>query len=276
MTPLAVGLISFLLAAGGGQAPALRVVTGAAGGGQAPALPVAAGGAPATPADAASAFEAANARYLMGDFEGASRGFEQIVEAGFASAPLLYNLGNAYLRSGRTGWAILSYERALRIAPGEPDVLANLELARGAAVDRVVGTGDEPFLDRLLARLSGTSVTAAFAAVWLALWGLLLARRRALGPARSLLGAAALAAALLATGSGVLLALKARFERLPHAVVVARLIRVREAPQSALRPAFELHEGTKVRVLEASDDYLRVRLANGLEGWVARADVVVI
>ncbi len=254
-------LVSFLLATGGGQAPA---------------LPVATEGAPATPADAASAFEAASARYLQGDYPSAVRGFEQLVEAGYASAPLLYNLGNAYLRAGRTGWAILSYERALRIAPGDADAHANLELARAAAVDRLVGTREEPFLDRLVARLPGAGITAAFAGVWLALWGLLLARRRAFGQTRSLLGAGALAAALLATGSGALLALKARTERVPQGVVVGRVIQVREGPRAALRPVFELHEGTKVRVLEASGDYLRVRLANGLEGWVPRSELAVI
>ncbi len=257
--------------------PALLTVLLSTGEGRAPAQPGTTGGAPpATPADAVSALEGANARYLQGDYAAAVRGYEQLVDAGFASAPLFYNLGNAYFRSGRTGWAILSYERALRIEPGDADARANLEQARSAAVDRLVGAREEPFLDRLLARLPRMESTAAFGATWLALWGLLLARRRAFGRTRSLLGAAVLAAACLSTGSGGLLALEARSERIPQAVVVAPVSAVREAPEAALRAAFELHEGTKVRVLEASGRYLRVRLANGLEGWLARSEVAMI
>jgi tetratricopeptide (TPR) repeat protein len=259
---LGTGLLAVLLSAGGGQAPALPGATG--------------GAPPATAADAVSAFEAAGARYLQGDYPGAVQGYERIVEAGFASAPLFYNLGNAYLRSGRNGWAILSYERALRIAPGDADVRANLELARSASVDRLVGAGEEAFLDRLVSRLPRLESTAAFAVAWIALWGLLLAHRRAFGRSRALLGAVTLAAALLATTSGGFLALKARAERIPQAVVVAPVSPVREAPGTALKPAFELHEGTKVRVLEASGQYLRVRLANGLEGWLARSEVAMI
>ena len=235
-----------------------------------------AAGAPTTPADAEAAFEAATARYLQGDWAGAAAGYERIAEAGFTSAPLFTNLGSAYLRSGRIGWAVLSYERALRLSPGDREARADLELARAGTVDRPVGGGEEPFLDRLAARLPDGGVTAAFAVPWLGLWGLLLWRRRSFGQARALLGAAAVGVALLAAAGGGLLALRARSERTPRAVVVVRVSPARESPEAAIQPAFELHEGTTVRVLEARGPFLRIRLQNGLEGWVARADLAPI
>jgi len=42
---------------------------------------------------------------------------------------------------------------------------------------------------------------------------------------------------------------------------------------SPLAPAFELHEGTLVRVREVRGDVTRVGLENGLEGWVATGDL---
>jgi hypothetical protein len=46
----------------------------------------------------------------------------------------------------------------------------------------------------------------------------------------------------------------------------------REAPEAALRPVFDVHEGTELDVLELRGEHARVRLGNGLEGWVpARA-----
>src|SRR5262249_52216666 len=43
---------------------------------------------------------------------------------------LYFNLGNAKAQSGKPIDAILAYERALRLAPNDPDTRANLELVR--------------------------------------------------------------------------------------------------------------------------------------------------
>jgi len=58
--------------------------------------------------------------------------------------------------------------------------------------------------------------------------------------------------------------------------VVAPAAPVREGPQRTLKAAFELHEGTTVKVLEARGDLARVQLDNGLTGWVASSDLEVI
>jgi hypothetical protein len=56
-------------------------------------------------------------------------------------------------------------------------------------------------------------------------------------------------------------------------VVIARVAQVREGPERALVPSFELHEGTEVRVLEVRSGAVRVRLGNGLEGWLGAAEI---
>ncbi len=45
------------------------------------------------------------------------------------SAASLYNLGNSYARAGKTGLAVLNYERASLLAPNDPDIQANLRYA---------------------------------------------------------------------------------------------------------------------------------------------------
>src|ERR1700727_796497 len=49
------------------------------------------------------------------------------------SADGLYNLANSYARSGKPGLAVLSYERAALLAPGDSDINANLEYVRASA-----------------------------------------------------------------------------------------------------------------------------------------------
>src|ERR1700722_1594208 len=49
------------------------------------------------------------------------------------SAAGLYNLANSYARAGKPGMAILNYERASLLAPGDPDIQANLRFVRASA-----------------------------------------------------------------------------------------------------------------------------------------------
>ena len=246
----------------------------------APAPPAAKAGPPVsattTPADPGVRAEQAGALYLSGDYDGAARGWRALVDEGWESVGLHLDLGNALLRLGFRGRAIASYQRALALDPGDADVQANLEQARAQNVDRLVGEAQPPLQDRLLARTPDRAALALFGLAWSAFWLLLWLRGRSSPSARRWLGPAALLAALLAVAGGALLAGKAADRRTPSAVVIAPLTAVREGPSRTLKPAFELHEGTTVRVLEAQGDVARVRLLNGLEGWVASADLEVI
>ncbi|MCD6384750.1 SH3 domain-containing protein [Candidatus Sumerlaeota bacterium] len=47
---------------------------------------------------------------------------------GYNSPTLWYNLGNSYVKSGKTGSAVVAYERARRFAPRDSDLRENLVL----------------------------------------------------------------------------------------------------------------------------------------------------
>jgi tetratricopeptide (TPR) repeat protein len=74
-------------------------------------------------------FQDAVSAYNKGEYKQAIEGFEALATQGISSA-LLYNLGNSYAQAGQVGRAILNYERALRLAPGDSDIRGNLELVR--------------------------------------------------------------------------------------------------------------------------------------------------
>lgn len=76
--------------------------------------------------EAASLFNRAGEAYTTGDFTGASELYEQYIGEYGYSANALYNLGNSYSGAGHPGRAILAYERALRLAPADSDILNNL------------------------------------------------------------------------------------------------------------------------------------------------------
>jgi tetratricopeptide (TPR) repeat protein len=74
--------------------------------------------------------DAANRAYTAGSYDDAAKLFQQIITTRGYSAPLCFDLANAEARAGHTGDAILNYERARYLAPGDHDIDANLQLAR--------------------------------------------------------------------------------------------------------------------------------------------------
>jgi tetratricopeptide (TPR) repeat protein len=112
--------------------------------------------------DPAGALEAGDAAYQRGDFAGARDQYLAAIRQGLDGARVLYNLGNAYYRTGKIGRAIACYERAATLAPRDDDVRANLERA---LVERPSGAVAPPptWLHMLGRRLVGSFTLTEFA-----------------------------------------------------------------------------------------------------------------
>lgn len=219
-------------------------------------------------AAAARAVAEGTLAYGRGDFDAAVRSFESAVAAGADSADVWYDLGNACYRAGQQGRAALAWERALRRDPGDEDARANLSLVRAASPDVAI-VGEDPVLARLGARLAPDPLAAGLLGTWLLACALLLARRLAVGRSARLvlgLGAALLVAASAVLGAATILAVRARDAG--DAVVLVSSTPVRDAPEDAARTAFELHEGTRVRLTGRTGPFAHIRLPSGLTGFV--------
>jgi len=218
----------------------------------------------------------ANARYLAGEFDDAAARYAALAAEGIGGATLHLNRGNALLRAGRRGEAIASYLRALREDPGDGDAAANLSLARASNVDRLVGAPRRALAERIAERTADRAAALALAGPWVLMWLALAARGVAARRARPWLGAAALVLAVAsALGAGLVAARDAELRR-TAAVVIVPAAPAREAPEAALRAAFDVHEGTEVEVLEVRGEHARVQLGNGLEGWVPAGALEVV
>ena len=82
-------------------------------------------------------YQEGNRLYQEGEFEDALASYLRLVEAGFESGEVYYNIGNAFFKLGDLAQSILYYERARRLLPGDEDVQVNLELARSLTVDEI-------------------------------------------------------------------------------------------------------------------------------------------
>jgi tetratricopeptide (TPR) repeat protein len=224
------------------------------------------------------AFARAEAFYQEQAYTEAAEVYESIRAAGIEDATLYYNLGNAYFKAGQIGLSILSYERALRLAPGDEDTRTNLRYAN----ELVAGGVDEAPVplalrwavdvyqsvqpDFLAMMLSGAFVLAGVA--------LTLVLYDAFAEWRSTALVALLASATLALASAGALAAKIRAgERRVEAIVLTENAYVRSGPGDANPRLAEIHEGLKLRVVSQRGEWYQVSLANGLTGWLRDSEI---
>lgn len=223
------------------------------------------------------AWKRANDAYFKGDYAAAVTAYEQIERQDVVSADLYYNLGVAYFRQGSLGRAIWAFERAGALDPDAEDARFNLaqarKLAERRARDKIEGAEREPLWIRVVTSLPTSTQTWLFLAFYLGAFGLLFWRRRAAEDARAPLSAGAAILAFAALLAGLLLVGRAVLDRVPFGVILPDSVAVKEGADPNYRTSFELHAGLRVRLLEQDQDWVKIRLANGLEGWIRQSDL---
>lgn len=231
-----------------------------------------------TPEEAQDVFLKANEAYAREDYAAAQQGYEKLLSHGHGGPDVLYNLGTAHLARGDLGRAVLALEQAKKEGGRAPDLEANLSVARARQVDKVVGaTAEEEFLPRVTAATDGPVVAWTFLGTWVVAFALVLLWRVLRPGRRTAVGVMAALLFTVAVPSGLLLAAHVWVEETVHeAVVLSPTLVARELPQPGARSIFEVHAGLKVRLLEETGRFVRIRLPNGLEGWAEREGVAEI
>jgi tetratricopeptide (TPR) repeat protein len=231
------------------------------------------GTAAAQPDERTQRFERANAAFAAGQYAEARAGFADILASDGPSAAVLFNLGNASLRAGVIGDAILSYERALLLAPRDQDIRANLRQARKAANLPLPEDGAWTRLVHLLTTNGWAGLASAglylLCAALLA-FRLLRDDERRASVRRGLRSVAACAAALLLIATA---ACATRLRELDRAVVLASDPTLRVAPYASATASSELAPGEIVRVERTHEGFALVRTSVGKSGWVSEASV---
>jgi tetratricopeptide (TPR) repeat protein len=224
-------------------------------------------------------FRRGNDAYFHGRYQEAVQAYEQVAALGVVSADLFYNLGNAHLKAGQLGPAIYDYERALELDPSQDDVRFNLAVAREAArkkgEDRLAGVEAQPFWMRLTSQVTVQFASWLFLSLYLALFAALIALhfvqpgflRVGMWSGLAFLGLATMLA------GGLLAARLYLADRVEQAIVLPDEVQVKEGPDPNYQSVFGVHAGLRVRVTDKEQDWVRIRLANGLEGWVRERDL---
>ena len=226
--------------------------------------------------DPGELFVTAGTAYEAGEHEQAVELYEALLAQGVENGTVHYNLGNAYLRNGELGRAIAAYRRSETFQPRNEDLLANPAFARKTAKDAIQPPRPRALVATLFFwhyQLSRSELVWTVLVVNLALWSILIMRlyRRASEALRwTFFGLLLL---LLATGGSL-----AVHTLLPTqiAVVVPQEVDALTGPTADALVRFKLHAGSEVRVKDQRDDWLRIALPDGQQGWIDRQYVEVV
>ena len=221
----------------------------------------------------ADEFKAANELYDAGKFAEAAAAYEKIEPK---TAHVYFNLGNTMFRDGKPGLAILNYERARRLAPRDPDILANLKFAQ-----QRLGVGEVNTSPRAVQRFLHLVVESRTPKEWstyelAGLWLTVLAIGVCFYLPRVRTGFLIVSVAVFVGFAAATFGLSCQAidaRTAPSGVVVVNEADARFAPLPESTVHFRLVEGTKVVIREDRGQWLFVERADAQQGWVKAESV---
>ena len=232
-------------------------------------------------AQQAQLLDSAAQYYSNNSFEKAILTYEGILESGFESAELYYNLGNAYYKSNKIPFAILNYERAKKLSANDEDIEFNLRLANTHTVDKIKIL-PEFFLtswwSNLVQLLSSNQWAIISIVVFLlGLIGFIVFFMSQITLMRQ-----------FSFWLGVTLIIVSVFtfsfaqkqywlsKNKPAAIIITPSIVVKSSPSTGGTDLFLIHEGLKVIVTDKLGKWTEIKLTDGNEGWIKDTDLVII
>jgi tetratricopeptide (TPR) repeat protein len=220
-----------------------------------------------------SLYYKANEEYNKEMYADAVEDYLKVIDAGYESGALYYNLGNSYFKLDDIPSAILYYEKAKKLNPDDEDLDFNLNVAKMKVLDKI-----EPLPELFFKTWWRDLVTLFKADVWtkisLALFILffvLLSFYLLSGftRIRKLSFYTGLIVLFISVFTFVLASQKFTMEKnLKEAIVFAPTITVKSSPNENSVDLFVIHEGSKVQVIDKVGEWYKIRIANGSIGWL--------
>ena len=211
--------------------------------------------------------------YKENNFAEAISAFSKIAETGVKNSKLFYNLGNAYLKNDDLGHAILWYERALRLAPDDPDLKFNHEYAVSQVRDEREDKSLSAFRILFFWKHVLNPKTVQWTAIilnlvfWLSMVVRMIQRKKRIlrTPGYLLMGLA-----LVFTFTASYNYYEAAYVK--RGVILPTEVSVRSGLADKATELFVLHAGTKVRIEKEHKGFFRIFFSEGKIGWIKKSD----
>ena len=215
----------------------------------------------------------ADTEYQKGNYQQAIRDYEEILKNG-ESAEIYFNLGNAYYRTDNITKAVLNYERARLLSPGDDDINFNLQFARSKTIDKITPQSEMFFITWYKSLVNFTSVDNwAKTGILCIVMALLLVLLYLFGPQLMLrkigfFGGLAFFVIFLLSNLFAFQQKQALDNR-TGAIIISPSVNIKKTPAKNSTDQFVLHEGTRVDIIDKGmTDWRCIRVGDGREGWI--------
>lgn len=215
----------------------------------------------------------ADTEYQKGNYQQAIRDYEEILKNG-ESAEIYFNLGNAYYRTDNITKAVLNYERAHLLSPGDDDINFNLQFARSKTIDKITPQSEMFFITWYKSLVNFTSVDNwAKTGILCIVMALLLVLLYLFGPQLMLrkigfFGGLAFFVIFLLSNLFAFQQKQALDNR-TGAIIISPSVNIKKTPAKNSTDQFVLHEGTRVDIIDKGmTDWRCIRVGDGREGWI--------
>jgi len=219
-----------------------------------------------------SLFSYSNNLYSENKFEEALDGYLSILDQSISNGILYYNTGNCYYRLNNLGYARLYYEKAKLYNPTDRDILHNIDLVKAQLIDDIQSV-PVFFITKIINDIKIKFSPSQWAYITILVLYLILFLCLVLFFSKSLESRTSSLKTLFFIVPIFLLIIFFLIysnvdKKYNDAVLVSPNAYVKTAPSNDADDYFIIHEGVKFELIDKLDDWSRILLSDGKDGWV--------
>ena len=225
-------------------------------------------------------FEQSNDFYTNGDYQNAVTGYLDILESGYESAELYFNIGNSFYKLNNIPDSNFYYEKAKSISPNDDDILTNLSFAQNLRIDKIETL---PVTDIQNLKLSILDLLSEkgwsfmlISLIWMMCFAFTFYILSNDSKFKRSFFSISLLFLILSSFTLFVNIEKKKNSEIKYAIIYDKEIEVWSEPNNISELKFLLHEGTKVKQIDVIEDWLNIQLENGTIGWIQSSSLRIL
>lgn len=227
---------------------------------------------------AQNGFENGNALYQKGKYQEAITAYESVFRTKKQSAELYFNIGNCYYKLNKVAPAIYNYEKALLLNPNDTEIQNNLKFAQKLQIDDIK-TVEKVGFNKLIQDFTNTfhyntwgGIAVGFSILFLLFFIGYYFSQITVSKRLFFFGMFFVMLLLIVSVAAAIFE-KNQYNNDQPAIVFSEIVSVKSEPKNGATDAFVIHEGTKVYVIESLDNWDKIQLTDGNEGWIENSAI---
>ena len=215
--------------------------------------------------------------YRKGQYDLAIQEFESILLDNWDSPELYYNLGNAFFRLDNIAGAVWAFESCLKLSPTHKDAKYNLRLANLKVIDRM-DLPEPPIYLKWYLSIKEQFTPSTWINISLFIFLIFSIIMRTSHMTSSLILQHLRGSIIVVFFVSLFLTIHSIWtdNSLSLGVIYATKVEAHSEPNVFSTRLFEVHEGLRVSINQAVDEWVEIELLDGKTGWIENNQIRLI